>query len=400
MKNILKKQYGHNYEVLNRILQNLENDNVDFKDAGKSSLHGKSNHLSDPSHGIVLPDEMKDSVDEKDNSQPINVLVVASMRTGSSFVGELFKQNPDFLYIFEPLRALQLGDNDPLLPVQGIEMFEDMYTCNFSTPTTMDFLNKLYNPRIPVGKKDIVRAWVDDSSQECGAHDTYCHRMNSKTASHSCNGYKYRSIKTIRLQDLNLLVYLMSHHQVQLRIINVMRDPRAMMASVMPLQLGKYRKASKRDTHFVLKTEHLDEDLLHRLNVYCTTMLHNILLGTKGKWLPKNKYFPLRYEDMANSPMTIAEKIYDFLGISLHTNVRNWLERNTKEDIKGDHGMYAYLTKRNSTATAQSWRSRITFDLAKVIENTGDCPQFMELLRYKKVKTPEMLQDVSISLTD
>ncbi|XP_070538320.1 carbohydrate sulfotransferase 1-like [Ptychodera flava] len=341
------------------------------------------------------------SGDNNTKTEYVNVLVMASMRTGSSFVGELFKQNPEFLYIFEPLRALKLHDNDAMLPVLGIEMLRDMYKCNFKTKTTKDFLTNLYNPRVKSGKRDIVRVWVDELERggaTCDYGDGTCFKMSPPRASNSCSGFKYRGIKTIRIQDLNLVVYLMNLADIKLKVINVLRDPRAMMASAIPLHLSKYQKASRSATQYTLTTEHWDDDLDHRLNVYCTSMMRNFLLGTKGTWMPKNQYVPLRYEDMAAAPYDVARKVYDFLGLKLPEIVTKWLEKNTVADLKNDHALYAYTTKRNSTAAAQGWRGRMTFDLAKKIENTGDCGRFMDLLGYRKVIDQGMLQNISVSL--
>ena len=37
-----------------------------------------------------------------------NVLILAGHRTGSSFLGEIFNQNRDAYYLFEPLAAVQV----------------------------------------------------------------------------------------------------------------------------------------------------------------------------------------------------------------------------------------------------------------------------------------------------
>lgn len=40
--------------------------------------------------------------------QKTNVLIIAGHRTGSSFLGEIFNQNKDAYYLFEPLAAVQV----------------------------------------------------------------------------------------------------------------------------------------------------------------------------------------------------------------------------------------------------------------------------------------------------
>ncbi|XP_002734475.3 carbohydrate sulfotransferase 1-like [Saccoglossus kowalevskii] len=329
----------------------------------------------------------------------VNVLVLASMRTGSSFVGEIFKQNKEFLYIFEPLRGLNLKDDDPMLPVLGLEMMNDMYNCNFSTPATNAFLDKLYNARVPLGKRDVVSAWVNKKyctgwSQKFQFFNR-CLNLNSDTAEESCTSFKYKAIKIIRLHDLNSFVYLVRDPKVNLKIINVLRDPRAMMASVIPIAIHNYKAFTKEKTNFVLKKDQLSPESLQRLKTYCAMGMRNYLLGTKGKRVLGNSYFHVRYEDMASDPEKIALQIYEFLGIEFPQRVSEWIQENTNEDMT-EHALYAFKTKRNSKETSQKWRHRLNYDLVEEIENTGECARFMEVMGYRKAESQHMLSNMSI----
>ena len=64
---------------------------------------------------------------------PTKVLVVSAHRSGSSFIGELFNQNSEAFYLFEPLGAVQetqstLGCNTNL--IQKTCQLKQHYNCN------------------------------------------------------------------------------------------------------------------------------------------------------------------------------------------------------------------------------------------------------------------------------
>ena len=50
---------------------------------------------------------------DKNLTLPIKLLIITSHRAGSSFFGELFNENKEAFYMFEPLAAVQL--NEPTL---------------------------------------------------------------------------------------------------------------------------------------------------------------------------------------------------------------------------------------------------------------------------------------------
>ncbi|XP_077987546.1 carbohydrate sulfotransferase 1-like [Glandiceps talaboti] len=388
---VLKGKFEHvgtKTEKITDAIDTLRNDYLKYK----FELKTKSQHDIDNGVKKVY-----------NTSHPLNVVVLASIRTGSSFVGEILKQNPMFIYFYEPIKSLGLEDDDPRLLVQGVDMLENLYRCRFDQTSTEMFLDKMYNPKTGVGKLGIVFAWVDESIpdviEDCGGrHGTHCFRMTPKKASETCKVYRYRGVKTIRLHELSTFLPLIKNEDIGLKIINLIRDPRAMLASVIPLHLSNFKLQGLVKVKYPLTLEHLNKGIIQRLNKYCTSLLRNILLGIRGNWFPRDQYYPLRYEDMAIAPLEMTKEVYDFLGIDMIRDVNTWLEMNTKRGYTGSFRVHPYSTRRNSHAASQAWRGRITFDLAKEIENTGDCGDLMDVVGYKRVTSPAMLKNMSISL--
>ena len=58
---------------------------------------------------------------DKNVSFPVKLLIITSHRAGSSFFGELFNENKEAFYVFEPLAAVQL--NEPSLVRGKFQIF-------------------------------------------------------------------------------------------------------------------------------------------------------------------------------------------------------------------------------------------------------------------------------------
>ncbi|XP_077988141.1 carbohydrate sulfotransferase 1-like [Glandiceps talaboti] len=391
MLEILTNNHENSMDILNKIQGNIatRDDIETFMKTQNQNQNGKtSNHKVQPSEGA-------NSVTPK-----LNVLIAASMRTGSSFFGELFRQHPQFLYIFEPLRALKLNDYDPLLTIKGVDMMHDIYECNFAS-TAKTLLDVLYNPETPLAKRNIVPAWVNEKycSGWDSAYKTYakCSPMTPQKSSESCRSFEKVAIKVIRVFDAYSLLHLMKDPNINLRTINVLRDPRGMMSSVMPIHISNWQAKRKSDIDMKLYAHQFDDGLQRRLEQYCTTMLRNVILSKHSTLLPKQNYLPIRYEDMSEHPLEVAKHIFEFLGLQMHDNVKRWIEENTKEDANGNHLFYAWQTKRNSREASERWRYKMSYELVQKIENTGDCPQFMSIMGYKRAESFEQLLDTSVS---
>nr|XP_002733262.1 PREDICTED: carbohydrate sulfotransferase 1-like [Saccoglossus kowalevskii] len=326
-----------------------------------------------------------------------NVLVSASMRTGSSFVGELLNQNPDSLYIFEPLKSLKLKDSDPYLPLFGADMLAAFYRCNFSAPSLKRFLDD-FNSESVMTKRNHVREWV--GWRYCSgwntADKTYenCKPFTPAIASESCTKHTIKAAKIIRINDLSNLIHLMKDPEIDLKVINVIRDPRGKISSVLPIHLNGYRTISRMESNKIFTVEHLNAhpELSEILQRYCTETLRNILLARHASWFPKRNYQVIRYEDAAYEPKKTAEIIYKFLGLNFHGDVLKWVDENTRQENIQDPN-FVYSTRRDSRMTAENWRRKLTLELAKSIENTGECGKLMDTLGYALLEAIMMIKD-------
>ncbi|KAH0501471.1 Carbohydrate sulfotransferase 1 [Microtus ochrogaster] len=115
----------------------------------------------------------------------------------------------------------------------------------------------------------------------------------------------------------------------------------------------------------------------------------------RPSWL-KSKYMLVRYEDLARNPMKKTEEIYEFLGIPLDGHVARWIQNNTRGDPT--LGKHKYGTVRNSAATAEKWRFRLSYDIVAFAQNA--CQQVLAQLGYKMANSEEELKNPAISLVE
>ncbi|XP_008063644.2 carbohydrate sulfotransferase 1-like [Carlito syrichta] len=104
----------------------------------------------------------------------------------------------------------------------------------------------------------------------------------------------------------------------------------------------------------------------------------------------------VRYEDLARNPMKKTEEIYGFLGIPLDGHVARWIQ-NTARGAP-PLGKHKYGTVRNSAATAEKWRFRLSYDMVAFAQNA--CQQVLAQLGYKMATSEEELKNPSVSLVE
>ncbi|ELK23801.1 Carbohydrate sulfotransferase 1 [Myotis davidii] len=290
-------------------------------------------------------------------SRKTHILILATTRSGSSFVGQLFNQHLDVFYLFEPLYHVQ----NTLIPrfTQG------------RSPA---------DRRVMLGaSRDLLRSLYD-----CDLHflENY---IKPPPVNHTTD-------RTVRVPEVNDLRALVEDPRLNLKVIQLVRDPRGILAS---------RSETFRDTYRLWrlwygtgrKPYNLD---VTQLTTVCEDFSNSVATGLmRPSWL-KGKYMLVRYEDLARNPMKKTEEIYGFLGIPLDSHVARWIQNNTQGDPA--LGKHKYGTVRNSAATAEKWRFRLSYDIVAFAQNA--CQRVLAQLGYRMAASEEELKNPAISLVE
>ncbi|XP_057316559.1 carbohydrate sulfotransferase 6-like [Hydractinia symbiolongicarpus] len=328
-----------------------------------------------------------------------NILIVSSQYCGSSLLGELFNQNPQVFYLYEPLRSLNYyKDNRPtdVYDAMVTHLLDGIFHCKFDELSYFaNFMSFQYS-----SLKSRLASRALSAPPLCppvNSRSFYsirmCTPLKPQTTSAICKLHQHTVVKTVQFVDVHKLSYLMDKDSsdYSLKVVHLVRDPRAIVF-----------------THFLSEdnsSTNSSDDLKSYSKNLCDQMLRNIKYAiTAPPWL-QGKYTLLRYEDLGTNPHQIAELVYKFVGVPVAPQVRMWLDKlaygaTTRSSQTGSStsGSVEDFYSKNLTSSVHNWRVQMKYTAVRVIET--ECYEVMNLLGYKIVDDEEELTTLSFSLVD
>ena len=174
--------------------------------------------------------------------------------------------------------------------------------------------------------------------------------------------------------------------KVNVKVIHLVRDPRGAAAS----RIHYYFTFNKD-----LANQHVNEfptkGRLSPMGLTNATVRPKDSIPTLCKWMRNNvqaldnlpgwlrdRYYLLKYEDFAESPVKVAEDLYRFVGLPFPAKVRDWLVENTQTEHSN---MGVFDTHKNSRTTAKHWMADLSELEIHQVEN--ECMDVMERLGYE-----------------
>lgn len=338
-----------------------------------------------------------------------HILLLATTRTGSSFVGELFNQQVDnMFYLFEPLwhvekqLTLKTGGTNAIVAAKAYrDVLQQLFLCDFSLletfikPRPVDHITPALFRRessSSLCEKSVCSPFIKGVFESYACRTRRCGPLNLTMASESCLHKKNRVIKTVRVHHLENLRLLAEDPRLDLKFIHLVRDPRAVLAS----RIVAFEDNYKNWKQWAMGVDvAIDENEVRKLKGNCDNIRMSAEIGlSQPPWL-RRRYMLVRYEDIARFPMMKAMEMYNFTGIPFTKQVKSWILKNTHAS-KETSGIFS--TQKNSAEQVQKWRFSLPFKLALVVQKA--CGPALKLFGYKFVSTKEMLEDKSISLIE
>lgn len=336
-----------------------------------------------------------------------HILLLATTRTGSSFVGEFFNQQVgNMFYLFEPLwhveKMLTLetgGTNATVAAKMYRDVLQQLFLCDFSLLES--FIEPPPADRITAAlfRRESSRSLCEESVCSPfvkGVFEPYhcrtrrCGPLNLTMASESCLQKDHRVIKSVRVRQLETLRPLAEDPRLDVKFIQLVRDPRAVLASRIVAFEAKYKNWKQWALDGGMP---LNEDEVRKLKGNCDNIRMSAEAGLRRTpWL-RGRYMLVRYEDIARFPMRKATEMYRFTGIPFTPQVKLWILRNTQASKKAS-GVYS--TKKNSSEQVEKWRFTLPYKIVQVVQKA--CGPTLKIFGYKIVTSEEMLMNKSISL--
>ncbi|XP_022792516.1 uncharacterized protein LOC111331629 [Stylophora pistillata] len=324
------------------------------------------------------------------------VIIVAEPRTGSSFLGDAFNQNPDVFYLFEPLHGVVLDPSQHERDPKPMQFLAGILGCKFLSPR--------YVKEIQVFRRFSSNALSSpplcrEKTTPKTAKKNKCSSLTTKNMENVCMlDYSVTVIKilTSRIPKSRVESLFPLCNSSDCSIIYLVRDPRPVVFSHMKVGINTWTyfrgRAKDGSPHPSLKM--YSAQICRQIEANVRTFLE---LTNKTN----NRYHILPYEDLARNPVEILQRMYKISGITMHNDTLNWIKNHTSEqnvpsnNVKG----YNFSTKRNSKANVDNWRFEVDPCLVNIIEDS--CRPLMQLLGYKLLNRSEKTQyDLTVSLYD
>ncbi|XP_039262196.2 carbohydrate sulfotransferase 3-like [Styela clava] len=374
------------------------------------------------------------------------VFILTNQRSGSSFFGDLFNHNEKAFYMFEPLLPfLPSCENEEV----QLQVLKNISLCNYKNLTekyTEAFLTQTRSskPAELCGKEGVcfsgnlepalnryASLCYATRSKKLGRRSTQSRLFDRRSAvcgfplnmelwSQVCRQAELLAFKIIRVCSLASFKDIARHltqKGYDVHIIELVRDPRAVVNSAIKLEL----KANR---------------ISRAANYLCTRLRTNFDLAEKGNvldteshfmkiQLPHARYMRVRYEDIAIDPVEGAKLIYNNIGLELPQDVKEWVDETSmnpllkikelqhtvrnlaipesdriRAKIKLEKLLKEsndpYGTVRNSSQIISKWRKQLPMDMIHHVQDK--CKDVMDRLGYKLLHTTEELNDLSIKL--
>ncbi|KAJ7319666.1 hypothetical protein JRQ81_019177 [Phrynocephalus forsythii] len=274
-----------------------------------------------------------------------HLYVHATWRTGSSFLGELFNQHPDVFYLYEPMwhlwQALYPGD---ALSLQGAlrDMMRSLFRCDFSAVGLIDG----------------------------AACERRCPPRGLRELEAECRKYPVVVIKDVRLLELGALLPLLRDPELDLRVIQLFRDPRAVHNSRLKAKQALLRESIQPRAEFFLGGA---------LEVICQGWLRDVLWARGAPAWLRARYAPLRYEDLVREPRAQLRRLLRFADLPAPGALEDFALNMTRGGAYSSERPFL-ISARDAREAVHAWRERLSRDQVRQVE--AACGEAMRLLGY------------------
>ncbi|KAL4223969.1 sulfotransferase 1 [Mactra antiquata] len=305
------------------------------------------------------------------------------MHTSSSYTASVINQYPESVMYGEPLEhiAHMIASSSSLYMLNGT-ITQPLYANNLQSYgiryLTNLFLCQLWNIDVltlwKYNSKHISTLWQCPSTPDISvvkrgklAADFNDVTNGLKSCSPKlvslCNGASLRATKTIRM-SMSMVRDVFAAFK-NLKIIHLLRDPRAMIDS-------NVRR------HEIGVDVNIDK-FKRRAREICKLMLNDLRESSILKMSYPGQILTARYEDMVDDPILSAKRMYEFLDIPFTRSVRKYVQQKNS----------------NSGTRSALWRTHISKEHLEIVNQ--HCSELYKELGYPKFDTLDEVRNLDIT---
>uniref|UniRef100_U3DM59 Sulfotransferase n=1 Tax=Callithrix jacchus TaxID=9483 RepID=U3DM59_CALJA len=338
------------------------------------------------------------------SSKRVHVLVLSSWRSGSSFVGQLFSQHPDVFYLMEPAwhvwTTLSQG-SAATLHMAVRDLVRSVFLCDMDVfdaylPWRRN-LSDLFQWAVSraLCSPPACSAFPRGAISSEAVCKPLCARRPFSLAQEACRSYSHVVLKEVRFFNLQVLYPLLSDPALNLRIVHLVRDPRAVLRS-----REAAAKALARDNGIVLGTNGTWVEADPGLRVVREVCRSHVRIAEAATLKPppflRGRYRLVRFEDLAREPLAEIRALYAFTGLSLTPQLEAWIYNITHGSGPGARREAFKTSSRNALNVSQAWRHTLPFTKIRRVQEL--CTGALQLLGYRPVYSEDEQHDLTLDL--
>lgn len=335
--------------------------------------------------------------------KPMHLLVLSSWRSGSSFVGQLFGQHPDVFYLMEPAWHIWMTFTQSTpwrLHMAVRDLIRAIFLCDMSVfdaymqpgPRTQSSLFQWDSSRALCSPPacNILPQGTIISQAHC---KLLCNKQPFEGVEKACRTYRHVVLKEVRFFNLQVLYPLLRDPSLNLHIVHLVRDPRAVFRS-----REHTTQELKTDSQIVMgqKRQKLKEEdqPYYVMQVICQSQLEIYRAAQSLPKALKQRYLLMRYEDLVRDPLSQTARMYEYAGLEFLPWLQTWVLNITRGKGMGSH---AFRTNsRNALNVSQAWRWSLPY--GKVSQLQKVCSNAMNLLGYHLVGSEQEQRNLTLDL--
>ncbi|XP_043843386.1 carbohydrate sulfotransferase 6-like isoform X1 [Dromiciops gliroides] len=352
-------------------------------------LYGHHNHL--------LP-----SLKEK--PAHVHVLILSSWRSGSSFVGQLFSQHPDVFYLMEPAWHVWVTlsqSKAEVLHMAVRDLVRSVFLCDMNVFSAYlpwyRNLSDLFQWAVSraLCSPPACSAFRREDITSEAACKSRCGRQPFGAVAQACQSYSHVVLKEVRFFNLQVLYPLLTDPSLNLHIIHLVRDPRAVLKS-----REQSAKALARDNGIVLGTNGTWVEADPGLRVVQEVCRSHVRITEVAMQKPppflQGRYRLVRFEDLVRNPMAEIQGMYDFAGLRITPQLEDWIYNITHGQGPGQLKEAFKITSRDALNVSQAWRHALPFPKIHRVQEL--CAGALRVLGYRPVDSEKEQKDLTLDL--
>ncbi|XP_030051215.1 carbohydrate sulfotransferase 6-like [Microcaecilia unicolor] len=328
------------------------------------------------------------------------LLILSTWRAGSSFVGQLFNQNPDVFYLVEPIWHVWkwLTMKQPyIMALPARNLLKSLFLCNIKDLTSYlykdDFISDLimWQESRALCSPPACNAFQRSDIIDKVICTNHCNQVPFQKIEDACRTYSHIVVKAVRFLDLKVLYPLLRDPSLNLTIFHLVRDPRAIFSSRQFISLN-YSNAILSNS----KNSETNDNIVMQKVCDAQVRIYNAAMASPPPFA-RDRYRLVRFEDLVQNPLDYVKEWYQALGLTMTSKLQSWVY-----DITSSHsetipeaGLLMPI-RRVSKRTAKYWREKLSFQKVQEVQHL--CRENMEVFGYHPVRSEEELKNSLLEL--